>query len=235
MCEDGAVLTERAHAGPWATPGATHAVSTHCHQEQPNSGFAKTGSRYANLGAMPDVLFVCTGNLCRSPSGAALLRARLAQDGPHDVTVHSAGTIQASGWAPDALLVEGAAWGIDLHEHVPRQITHEDLDRADLVVAMARQHLREIMLMAPDAFTRSFTLRELVRRAEAVGPRSQDETLEAWLTRVRGSRRQLDVLGESADDDVADPMGGPAAGYRSMLNQVARLIDALYALVWGAG
>jgi protein-tyrosine phosphatase len=184
---------------------------------------------------MAEVLFVCTGNLCRSPSAAALLRARFAHEGPHDVTVHSAGTMQARGGPPEALLVEADAFGLDLYEHVPRQVVKEDLTQADLVVAMTRQHLRELMLVAPGTLTRTFTLRELVRRAESAGPRPHDEALEAWLTRVRGNRRQLDVLGESAADDVADPMGGPAAGYRAMLNQVARLTDALYALGWGAG
>ena len=58
---------------------------------------------------MADVLFVCTGNLCRSPSAALLLRQRLLDAGTAGVTVHSAGTVGADVRPPRPLVQEGYA------------------------------------------------------------------------------------------------------------------------------
>ena len=52
---------------------------------------------------MADVLFVCTGNLCRSPSAALLLRQQLGDEAGPEVTVHSAGTAGADGGPPSPL------------------------------------------------------------------------------------------------------------------------------------
>ena len=52
---------------------------------------------------MADVLFVCTGNLCRSPSAALLLRQQLGDEVGADVTVHSAGTVAADVGVPSPM------------------------------------------------------------------------------------------------------------------------------------
>jgi protein-tyrosine phosphatase len=180
------------------------------------------------------ILFVCTGNLCRSPSAAASLQRILDEDGTRDVAVHSAGTMQAAGGPPEPLLKEAEHFGLDLHGHVPRRMEPNDVTGADLVLAMTRQHLREAVLLDKAAFPRIFTLREFVRRAEATGPRPADVALEEWISVVNGGRRHLHLVGESPEDDVLDPMGGPPEGYRSMLEEVTSLTDALYESIWGA-
>jgi protein-tyrosine phosphatase len=180
------------------------------------------------------LLFVCTGNLCRSPSAAAYLQRTLAEDGSRDVAVHSAGTIQTSGGPPEPLLSEAEQFGLDLHGHVPRRMEPDDVTGADLVLTMTRQHMREAVLLDKAAFSRTFTLREFVRRAEATGPRPAGVTLEEWISVVNGGRRHLHLVGESPEDDVPDPMGGPPEGYRSMLEVVTSLTDTLYESIWGA-
>src|ERR1700722_20691075 len=95
--------------------------------------------------SVSDVLFVCTGNLCRSPSAALLLQQELASADTTGVTVHSAGVSGTSVGPPAKLLQEAGQYGLNLGDHVPRQLDGGMLTAADLIVAMSRAHLREIV------------------------------------------------------------------------------------------
>lgn len=86
------------------------------------------------------VLFVCTGNTCRSPLAAAALRAEL---GPDDgrVEVLSAGTGAGDGQpASDGSLAVAASDGLDLRAHRSRRLSGELARTADLIVAMEPRH-----------------------------------------------------------------------------------------------
>jgi protein-tyrosine phosphatase len=181
---------------------------------------------------MADVLFVCTGNLCRSPSAALLLRQQLGDQAGAEVTVHSVGTVGADVGPPSALVKEGHAFGIDLGSHVPRIVDLGMIQAADLVVGLAREHVRETVVAVPTSFPRTFTLREIVRRGLQTGSRGADEDLGAWLARLHDGRRHADLMGASPDDDVMDPMGGTPDDYRRMLTDVAALTLALRNLAW---
>jgi protein-tyrosine phosphatase len=178
-------------------------------------------------------LFVCTGNVCRSPSAALLLAEALREAGRGDeVTVHSAGVVSADVGVPEALLDQAPAYGIDLSHHVPRRLEPAWVDDADLVVGMAREHVREVMLLDRAWLARTFTLRELVRRGRRCGPRPSGEDLGEWLGRVGEGRTAADVVGRSAIDDIEDPMGGTADDYRTMLDDVSALVRELRELAW---
>jgi protein-tyrosine phosphatase len=184
---------------------------------------------------MTEILLLCTANLCRSPMAAALLGRDLAA---RDATaqVRSAGTLGGQGQAPPPqVLAAMAGHGLDLGGHRGRQVTGADLARAGLVVAMGREHLRQAVVVAPDAWPRTFTLRELVRRAGQAGARPPGEPLARWLARLHDGRSRLALLGGDPDDDVADPTGGPSAGYRATAAQLRRLTADLAALAWPAG
>ncbi len=181
---------------------------------------------------MVDVLFVCTGNLCRSPSAALLLGQHLAQAGIRDVSVHSAGTLCAEVDPPEALVQEGRAFGLDLGVHVPLQVDQDGIEAADLVVGMTREHVREIVLPDFARFARTFTLCEIVRRGQGVGPRKTGEALSDWLERLGEGRRTVDLVGDSPDDDIADPMGGLPADYHRMFTEVSALTWSLHRLAW---
>jgi protein-tyrosine phosphatase len=179
-----------------------------------------------------DVLFVCTGNLCRSPSAELLLRQELAHSGTSGITVHSAGVSGTSMDPPERLVQEARKFGLDLGDHVPRRFDRGLLEKADLVVGMARQHVREIVLASPDSFGRTFTLREIVRRGQAQGQRAEGQSLQEWLAMLHDGRRHSDLVGDSREDDIADPIGGPSDGYRRMLTDVSTLTQSLCHLAW---
>jgi protein-tyrosine-phosphatase len=108
------------------------------------------------------------------------------------------------------------------------------LSEADAVVTMTRQQLRELVLEVPDVWPHAFTLPELVRRGENVGPRRAGQSMVGWLDEVHRGRRRQDMIGSAREDDIVDPYGGPDAGYRRMATTLADLTDRLSQLSWPA-
>lgn len=98
------------------------------------------------------ILFVCLGNICRSPLGEGVLRHRAAEMGfGHMIETASAGT---GGWhlgePPDHRSIAVAKEnGIDISGQRARQLRPEDFDAYDLVFAMDRDNLRDIVRLAP--------------------------------------------------------------------------------------
>jgi protein-tyrosine phosphatase len=181
---------------------------------------------------MSVVLTICTGNLCRSPSAELLLERDLTVSGIDGVTVHSAGTRGAKYGPPDRLVKEARNFGIDLAGHVPRKFDTSMIVEADVVIGMAREHVREVVVAEASAFAKTFTLREIVRRGQAQGPRPSDVELGAWLASIHVGRRYSDLIGDAAEDDIADPMGGSSDDYRRMLHDVAALTTSFRQLAW---
>ena len=174
---------------------------------------------------------LCTANQCRSPMAEALLRARLRAAGV-DATVSSAGDLPGGVPASAGSVRAMAARGHDLGAHVSRTLEPDVLDRADIIVTMARRHLRSAVAMQPQAFGRTFTLKELVRRGAAVGRRRPDEPFAAWLARLHDGRTASALLGDDPADDVADPIGGPDHLYAATATELEQLVDAFVELAF---
>lgn len=127
-----------------------------------------------------------------------------------------------------------AARGIDVTRHVSRPVTAEELEGADLVIAMSRRHLRNAVATDPDVFPRTFTLKELVRRAAELGARRDGEPLGDWLSRLHEERTTQSLLGDDPIDDIADPIGGPDHAYETTAAELEGLLDRLATLAFGA-
>jgi protein-tyrosine phosphatase len=169
------------------------------------------------------ILTVCTANVCRSPVAERLLARRLHAGG-RSVVVRSAGTHGGSLPVHRHTLDAASTLGVDLSDHVSRALTAEllDSDGADLVIAMTREHLRHAVALQPAAWTRTFTLKELVRRASLGGVALSDD-VAAWTGALAAGRRAADLISADPSDDVADPYGGAARGHVAMVNE----LDAL--------
>ncbi|MDX6769512.1 MAG: PEP/pyruvate-binding domain-containing protein [Elusimicrobiota bacterium] len=99
------------------------------------------------------VLFVCTGNTCRSPMAEQLARARLAQEGRGDIAVASRGLgVGAAGAAMSAgAQATLSERGLDGSLHAARALTDQDVAGAEVILAMTREHAAEILRRHPGA------------------------------------------------------------------------------------
>jgi protein-tyrosine-phosphatase len=93
-------------------------------------------------GTTYNLLFVCTGNTCRSPMAEAVARGALQQRGWTHVDVRSAGVAAAAGHAASDLAVAvSGERALDLSAHASQQVTPELVEWADLILAMGPSHL----------------------------------------------------------------------------------------------
>jgi protein-tyrosine phosphatase len=150
------------------------------------------------------LLFVCLGNICRSPTAEGVMRKLVREAGLDDeLTLDSAGT---GGWhvgsAPDARASAAArARGVDL-EGTARQVARADFERFDLILAMDRSNLRDLKELAPD---------------------------EAARQRVRLLREFDPASAGGSDLDVPDPYYGGPGGFDEVLDLVQAACAGLLA------
>jgi protein-tyrosine phosphatase len=153
----------------------------------------------------------------------ALLRHRAAQL-TLDLRTSSAGLMYDGAPASAGAVEAMKRRGIDLSGHASRVVHPGILAGADLVLCMARMHLREAIVMDRECFGRTFTVKEFVRRAEAAGPRGA-EPFTDWLARVGGGRTPSELLGDDPADEVRDPLGRSSRFYRRTADELAALVD----------
>ena len=137
------------------------------------------------------ILFVCMGNICRSPTAEAVMR-RLIDDEGLDIELDSAGT---GGWhlgePPDERATLAARRrGVTL-EGAARLVRSADFRRFDLLIAMDRRNLRELLALAPDEEAAS-KVRLLVPDGDVPDPYyGADRGFETVLDMVEAACREL--------------------------------------------
>jgi protein-tyrosine-phosphatase len=145
------------------------------------------------------ILFVCSGNICRSAMADAYARKRVAESGPPVAMIDSAGTLGIAGAtaSPEAIgaMVE---IGVDLSSHRSRGLDRSLLEHADVIVGMTRAHLDEIENWSDNAG------RHYLLRAFEEGP---DPAPDAT--------------------DLPDPIGRDASFYRETRDVITRCVDHL--------
>jgi glycine hydroxymethyltransferase len=119
---------------------------------------------------MKNILFVCTGNVCRSPMAEGLFRHAVRdRDG---LTVSSAGVGAINGQPPSSHAIRAMKeLGVDLGFMRSRMLTAEMVQQADYIFGMTRGHVDAIALLYPQAAEKVFLLREF---DETLGPYEKD-------------------------------------------------------------
>lgn len=160
---------------------------------------------------MKTILFVCTGNTCRSSMAEGLFKYMLEnkKDRVEDIKVISAGT---SAWAgqnasPQAVEVLKEK-GIDLRSHRSTLLTPELIQEADLILTMTYNHKAVVLHMCPEAEDKVFTLKEYVSLQE-------------------GKLHRVDSNSEGISYDIKDPFGQSTEVYRQSAEEIEECLKIL--------
>ena len=139
---------------------------------------------------MKSILFVCTGNTCRSCMAEGILKDIL-KDKQYEVKIGSVGLFvgiskKASKNAIDVLKNE---WDIDITNHKPRQLEKSDIEQFDLILTMTKVHKYAILNSYKEALGKVLTLKEYVKFS-------------------------------NINKDIIDPYGGSYEDYRLCANEI---------------
>ncbi|WP_183085021.1 arsenate reductase/protein-tyrosine-phosphatase family protein [Mycetocola manganoxydans] len=166
------------------------------------------------------ILFVCTGNVCRSPYLELVLRNHLAQRHITSIAVRSAGTealLHQPVAPPMAAILEQA--GITTDTFRSRQLERQMVRSADLILTAERSHRSVVARLHPPALSRIFTLRQaarLLQFAPLDAPFVPEENAVSRLARLIASGRGLNQPSAGDGDDVMDPWQQSASTYRAV-------------------
>lgn len=176
------------------------------------------------------LLFVCTGNLCRSPLAEGLTTAWVKQVGATDVEIASAGTAAPDGEPMDRHSAAAlTALGGDPAGLLSTPLTEALATSADLVLTMTRQQRKLVLERAPRGLRRTFTLLEaadLLSHTDVrdLRPLPLDERVREFGLRLDAGRARRTA---SETDDVLDPIGRRASVHDEVAQTIAAALRPL--------
>jgi protein-tyrosine phosphatase len=151
------------------------------------------------------ILFVCMGNICRSPTAEGVFRRLVAERAPGvEIEVDSAGTHDYHvGDPPDPRSIAAAARrGVDLRQLRARSVRDEDFERFDLIIAMDRLNRETLLERSPAPF------RERIRLfMEFAGENEVEDVPDPYYGGALGFERVLDLAEEAAAGLLDEVLG----------------------------
>lgn len=148
-----------------------------------------------------NILFVCLGNLCRSPMAEYLLRDHLEKRGNSSVKITSRGFLDQTGTSvPKEIYDLMDEAGIDISGHSSRPLTCERISESDLIIVME------------------------IRQKEELGRQYIEDAHRIFLL------SQFDKQNPE-ERDITDPMGQPSSQYRKCFNEIKFIVEGLAMLI----
>lgn len=182
------------------------------------------------------ILFVCTGNTCRSPLAEGLLRVKVQKEGLA-AEVRSAGVSAVTGGAisrnSDAILKEAG-----FRDKISSlAIEQAEVQWADLILTMTVGHKRSVVQRFPDVVDKIYTLKEYVEDSpEVLRALEERERLAAEIQLKQAlaqtvsseeRSRYLQLERSIPDYDISDPFGGSLDIYRATAEEIGQCLDKL--------
>ncbi|MFQ6618141.1 MAG: L-threonylcarbamoyladenylate synthase [Fidelibacterota bacterium] len=147
-----------------------------------------------------NILFICTGNSCRSPMAEAYMQKMAKEKNMKNLLVTSAGIAAAEGFPPTEYARAAALeHGVNIENHRSRAVDRHDIMQADLILTHTKEHKDYILWQFPEAGGKTFRLKEYERN-----------------------------LSDDEPGDIEDPIGRDLLFYRQVFREIRSEIERIF-------